>query len=345
MKTTAMQVLLTAALFCAAPACAVTFDFATVGNAGNAADPQTGFGSVSYSFAISKTEVTNAQYVEFLNAVASTDSFGGSDPTLYSTDMGTSTWGGITRSGTAGSYTYAVKSPAIGLGPGGSDYSYDNKPVVFVSFLDAMRFTNWLHNGQESGGTETGTYTIDNGFNEIRTSGARFWIPSEDEWYKAAYYDPNAGGGIGTYYDYPTSTNAPPNNYVPTADTGNSANFFDSAYTTGSVSYPMTDVGAYSLSESPYGTFDQGGNVLEWNEGDIVTFSRGLRGGEWGEYSFLDAYHRILAIPLNSTTSIGFRIATVPEPRNGLLGLMAVLGPLLRITAIRRQTFFGGPRG
>ena len=199
-RNLALTLLFTAV--CCAPAKAATFDWATVGTPGNADDTHgDGYGGVDYTYRISKHEVTNAQYTEFLNAVAATDTYG-----LYNTAMGSDSWGGITRSGDSGSYTYSVKAPAVGHGPGGSDYTYDNKPMVYVSFIDAMRFVNWLHNGQGSGGTESGVYTIGTGTNEVRSAGAKFWIPSEDEWYKAAYYDPNGNGGSGAYYDYPTST-------------------------------------------------------------------------------------------------------------------------------------------
>ncbi len=330
-----MLTLLLAALCCAPAHAAVTFDWATVGNPGNADDIHgAGYGGVDGIYRISKTEVTNAQYTEFLNAVAATDSFGGSDPTLYNTSMGSSTWGGILRSGSAGSYTYSVKPAAVGAGPGGADgddYTYANKPVVYVSFFDAMRFTNWLHNGQGSGGTETGVYNISDGLSEVRAADAKYWIPSEDEWYKAAYYDPNAGGGSGAYYCYPTSTNGVPNNNLPSADTGNSANFFDSGYTTGDSSYPMTDVGAYALSESPYGTFDQGGNVWEWNETVISPSFRGLRGGSWSTDDFdLRAAFRNSFSPTSESGNIGFRVATVPEPSTVLMGALAAVGLLLR---------------
>ncbi|MCA9232439.1 MAG: SUMF1/EgtB/PvdO family nonheme iron enzyme, partial [Planctomycetales bacterium] len=209
------------------PIRAVTFDWATIQDLNNPDDIYDGgFGRVGHAYRISKHEVSNAQYAEFLNAVAATDANG-----LYHPAMGLNTQGGITRSGLAGSYTYAVKLPAVGQGPSGSDYTYDNKPVVYVSFLSAMRFVNWLENGQGSGGTESGVYTIGNGTNEVRSASANYWIPSEDEWYKAAYYDPNGGGGSGVYYGYPLSTFAIPNNNPPSADTGNSANFHDNGYT------------------------------------------------------------------------------------------------------------------
>jgi sulfatase modifying factor 1 len=113
----------------------VTFDWATVGNPGNEGEVQSQgtFGAVAHTYNISKTEVTNAQYTDFLNAVADTDT-----NALYSTLMDSSTRGGITRTGSSGSYTYAVKSDSIGNSPGGTDYTYGNKPVVYVSFFDAM---------------------------------------------------------------------------------------------------------------------------------------------------------------------------------------------------------------
>jgi formylglycine-generating enzyme required for sulfatase activity len=335
MKSAAALILLTFALFYAAPAHAATFDWATVGNPGNADDIHgDGYGGVDYTYRISKHEVTNAQYAEFLNAVASTDSFGGGDPTLYSPSMGSSTWGGITRSGSAGSYTYAVKSPAVGQGPGSSAYTYNNKPVVYVSFFDAMRFVNWLHNGQGSGGTETGVYNISGGLSETRSASAKYWIPSEDEWYKAAYYDPSAGGGSGGYYDYPMSSDNVPNNHLPTADTGNSGNFYHGDYTTGNSLYPFTDVGAYARSTSPYGTFDQGGNVLEWiEEVNPLTLKRLLRGGP-GDYVFeLHAAESGGAYPpTGEDSTIGFRVAStiIPEPSTMLLGALAAGGLLMR---------------
>jgi formylglycine-generating enzyme required for sulfatase activity len=66
------------------PALAVTIDWVTVGLPGNMADEQTGFGAVDYTYRISKYEVTNAQYVEFLNAVAASDPNG-----LYNSEMAT----------------------------------------------------------------------------------------------------------------------------------------------------------------------------------------------------------------------------------------------------------------
>jgi len=345
MKTTATSAFFAATLtlvLCfasAADAATVTFDWATVGNPGNVGDvqPQGTFGAVDNTYRISKTEVTNSQYTKFLNAVADTDTNG-----LYSTGMSSSTRGGITRSGSSGGYTYTVKADSIGNGPGGADgddYTYGNKPVVYVSFFDAMRFTNWLENGQPTGPqgagtTEAGAYTLGSGTDEVRNPSATYVIPSEDEWYKAAYYDPNKSGGAG-YYNYATSTDNVPNNNLPSSDTGNSASFrVGSAYATGSGSYPMTDVGAYALSGSPYGTYDQSGNVTEWNETVIGLSSRGLRDGNWlNAFNSLPASIRNNISPNYENLDVGFRVASVasiPEPSTLLLGALASPGLLMR---------------
>ena len=121
---------------------AVTFDWATVGNPGNAGElsgegaggygPDAIVGGVDHTYRIGKYEVTAGQYTEFLNAVAATDPYG-----LYNTNMWSNTYGcKIERTGTDGSYSYSVAADRA------------NRPVNYVSFFDAMRFANWLHNGQ-----------------------------------------------------------------------------------------------------------------------------------------------------------------------------------------------------
>src|SRR5262249_50686067 len=151
----------------------------------------------------------------------------------------------------------------------------ENKPVVYVNWYDALRFANWLNNGQGSGDTETGAYTLlggkivpTNGPSITRNPGATWFLPSESEWYKAAYYNPASS----SYFAYPTPSNPAPAAQAPPGN-ANSANY----------SFAVNDLsnaGAYSNARSPYGTFDQGGNVWEWNEALNNSF-RAIRGGSW----------------------------------------------------------------
>jgi formylglycine-generating enzyme required for sulfatase activity len=335
MNINAVLSLLVAAYFCCAGANAVTIRTVPIGNPGNPGDvqPQGTFGSVPYNFRIGTTEVTNAQYVEFLNAVAATDTY-----FVYKT--GYFRHNNIVRSGSPGSFTYAVKpADIVQSGPlAGTTYSYDEKPVAYVSSGDAMRFANWLHNGQPTGAqnastTEDGAYTLNGAVtNEAlvavtRNAAARWWLPNEDEWYKAAYYDGLNGG----YYAYPTGNDSTPNNNHPASDTGNSANY---STATDDSNYPMTNVGAYMLSKSPYGTFDQGGNVWEWNETHVAIFgpSRGLRGGSYS-FPVLDlqaSTGRNYKFASGFVDYVGFRVAGIPEPGCFTLGVMALLMLSLR---------------
>ena len=263
-----------ALLLCSATAHAVvTFDWATVGNPGNGPDQlytvtDQHLVRSRYTYRISKYEVTNDQYTEFLNAV---DPMGTNPNSVYNSNMGSDARGGIAfNAGAASGSKYSTKT------------NMGNKPVNYVSFFDAMRFTNWLENGQptDGSGTESGVYTIGNGLNETRAPGATFFIPSEDEWYKAAYYQPAAqGGDTDNYWLYPTASNS-----VPTIATANAvgdisnpganvANYARGADWNGQNGNVTTVGSAGPLSASFYGTFDQGGNVWEWNEAVIVRLS------------------------------------------------------------------------
>lgn len=282
---------------------AVNVEFVWVGNAGNAND-STGFGAVAYNYKIAKNETTIGQYAEFLNAKAKSDPYA-----LYNTSMTTSYIYGISRSGVSGAYTYTVN-------PGSA-----NKPITYVSWFDAARFCNWLHNGQGNGSTETGAYTLNGAMSGIylKNPDATYWIPSEDEWYKAAYYDATKGG-TGGYWRYPTQSDALGGNMIGAA---NSANYYDRNY----VGYPdmaLTDMGAYGAnSESFYGTNDQGGNVWEWNDA-VIGSSRGLRGGAWGSNgSYLVSSDRNKGTPVTQNPNMGFRVATVPEPSCVVLMILA----------------------
>lgn len=80
----------------ALPAGQTSLQLVPVGNAGNPNNPMSlQPGSVSYNYNISKFETTIGQYVEFLNAVATTDTYN-----LYSPSMASdATVAGIVRTG------------------------------------------------------------------------------------------------------------------------------------------------------------------------------------------------------------------------------------------------------
>ena len=287
MKPPIFTCAIVAALITSASA-SITIDWVDVGNPGNAADPLTGHGAVGYAYQIGKYEVTNAQYGAFLNAAAKTDSYG-----LYNSSMSSY---GITQSGSSSSYTYSVTGALA------------NCPVVYVSWFDAARFANWMMNGQGNGDMENGAYTLGGATSGIITAniGAQVYLPSESEWYKAAYYNATSQ----TYSLYPNGQNT-----ITTAD----ANYNSSG---------SKDVGSYSSNPSSYGTFDQGGNVFEWND-TIIDSARGLRGGSWGNVDF----GLLRSSPSNGFGAYGnsssydyytgFRLASVPEPTSVVLSMLA----------------------
>ncbi len=298
----------------AVPTHAVTIDWVTVGDPGNAADT-TGYGAVADSFQVMKFEFTNQQYTAFLNSVAATDSY-----SLYSTGMGSNARGGITRSGSQGTYSYSVKT------------NMGDKPVNYVSWFDVARVANWLTNGATiSSSTETGAYTLVNGQTfgtaPARNPGATFYIPTLDQWYKAAYY--KGGSTSAGYWDYATQSDTAPAGV--TADstgigsaggTGNSANYMGMADWNGQ-NGNVTTVGTNG-GASAYGAFDMGGNVYEWNDLTGAAGSqRGLRGGYWFDsvIELSASSGRPPDSPLVEDSATGLRLAAVPEPSTCIMAL------------------------
>ncbi len=294
---------------------ATIVDFIPIGAPGNACEPQaaTGlpggcFGSVASSYLIGTHEVTNRQYALFLNAV---DPSGANALGLYNTLMGSDPInGGINATGTGFGARYAVK-------PGFAD-----RPVTWVSWYDSARFANWMHNGTTLfADTENGAYTLlggtpipSNGATVVRNPGAIFFLPSEDEWYKAAYYDTRTA----SFLENPFANGAAAVCEAP-AGGPNSANCGDALP-------GVTDVGSYPAAIGPNGTFDQGGNVWEWNDTGILS-GRGQRGGSWGvDPDILAAPARGGAGANLETGFIGFRVAMIPEPATSLLLLAGMLG-------------------
>jgi sulfatase modifying factor 1 len=280
-----------------------------VGNPGNAPDPATGFGAVDYSYNIGTYDVTNSQYVAFLNSNVP----GGetADPlVLYNSNMSNGTYGGTTyNSGAASGSKYSV------MGSNGQN------PVNYVTWYDTLRFANWLENHQVAGMTETGAYQLLGGtptpsnFATItRSATATVFLPSENEWCKAAYYDP----GLSSYYRFATGTNTPPTATGPTS-APNSVN---------SLLFPdgpdnLTAVGAYSGTTSPYGAYDMAGDVYQWNEALINSTVRGVRGGSFSDGNGLLSSLRLAADPTTEFNGFGFRVASVPEPGTGVLAAFA----------------------
>lgn len=291
---------------------AIDISTVVVGDPGNAND-DTDLGGVSYSYRIGTYEVTNSQYTTFLNAKASSDPYG-----LYSSEMGSPSLGGIDQMGSDGNYSYSVKT------------GFENKPVNYVSFWDAARFTNWL----TTGGTENGVYDLNGVI--APTSGViernmEAWnkggvaIASENEWYKAAYYQPaGAGGPTDSYWTYPTASNS-----ITTAD----ANYGNSVGT-------LTDAGTYAGSTSYYGTHDQGGNVWEWNDTEDAT-QRGFRGGSYADASdALRATDRNFIDPDGEGADLGFRVSSlepIPEP-SAYAAILGCLGLTIALTRRRGRS-------
>ncbi|MDC0251754.1 formylglycine-generating enzyme family protein [bacterium] len=286
-------------------------EMVTVGNPGNGPDagntnePNT-YGAVAETFQIGKYEVTNAQYAVFLNAVAATDTYG-----LFNSNMESDVRGGIRRTGADGSYRYTAKSAM-----------YD-KPVNLVNWFDCARFCNWLHNGMLSGAqdartTEQGAYTLDgatSGVSITRNAGAKYHLPSENQWYKAAYYEP--GGDTDDYWLYPTRSNSIPTEGTVNAfgeitnDTANIANYNSGADWNGSNGNVTTVGSGGAGSASFYDAFDMGGNLWEWNDAVISVSFRGLRGGSW-DFNENDqrSSNRQSFNTANVGFNIGFRVAS-----------------------------------
>lgn len=267
-------------------------EWVRVGHPGNISDLETGRGCVPHEYEIASAEITNAQYATFLNAVARRhDRY-----RLFVQDMATGVVGGINRRRKDNDYVYAAK-------PG-----YEHRPVTYLSWFSLARYANWRHYGmpqgqQEIGVTEgsptRGAYDT-SGFEVFqqdrgpavvdatlfaRNRGARYFIPSDDEWVKAAYYDP-ARRGWQKYWRYPGRADVPPANR---GESARKANFQADTLGEGPPYY-VSEVGRFGAG-GYYDVRDLGGNVWEWVETwrglgdgdcwrcDVAT--KGLRGGSF----------------------------------------------------------------
>lgn len=209
----------------------------------------------------------------------------------------------------------------------------DDMPATGVTWFESATFVNWLNTSQGY----TPAYKFNDGAfelwqsgdagynpsNPFRNSQAFYFLPSADEWYKAAYYDSVAG----VYYDYPTGSDTPP------VAVGNGTAVGTAVYGQLSSQGPANTMLSGGLS--PYGTMGQGGNAFEWEEttfdlkNDSSSSDRGVRGGGWWvlrSSSFSSSIRVRGASPSIETEGVGFRVASViPEPTSLILALLPLV--------------------
>jgi formylglycine-generating enzyme required for sulfatase activity len=168
------------------------YNFATIGDIDQINnDSSRPYGRVNYEYSLGKYAITNNEYVEFLNAIASIND----QYTIYSSVMDTDLRSGITRTTLpGGSFEYSAKT------------NMGDKPVNCINLYSAMRFCNWLHN-EKTGVTEDGAYDMSLA-NPLRKIDAKYYLPNRNEWYKAAFY--KAGGPDAGYWDYATESDTIP---------------------------------------------------------------------------------------------------------------------------------------
>jgi hypothetical protein len=299
-------------------------DFVTVGAAGNRHTipeevPQAPWvqrGAVDYQYRLSRTEITIGQFAEFVTA------YQAARPGLYLSQDADE----------------VGRSEYLGVGPSGADYNpahsqYPNQP----SWRMAARFCNWLHNGKinerwafESGAYDTSTF----GFNPnigytdqfTRSPGARFWIPSINEWVKGVFYDPNRyGAGQGGYWSFTNSSETLPISGLPGEGGETNAGF----------NVPPNDfmnVGAYPNSQSPWGLLDTSGGTTEYTEDyspqSTLRSSAGTYYADWGYFlGESPVLGGSTGLNPNSGGFGGLRLASaVPAPGAVVLGALAAIG-------------------
>ena len=220
-----------------------------------------------------------------------------------------------------------------------------NKPATSVSWNEAARFVNWLNTS--TGGFDAYKFTTSgvnddialwttadtldyDSANPYRSKRATYVLPSYNEWYKAAYYDPSNS----TYYDYTTGSNTAPTAVASGTGAGTAV------YNGQSGPADVTQAGGLS----PYGVMGLGGNVREWEESSqnlansSVSSSRGIRGGYWFSISngLSSSTRDVSGLPRFGNADLGFRVASlssdapppVPEPSMMVIGMVFGLGGL-----------------
>ena len=297
-------------------------DFVTIGDPGNPVDTGTtgsyfsSYGAVGYTFRMGTYEVSR----DMITKANATVGSGGGGLGITLQDM--ASFGG----------------------------NIGTRPATGVNWNEAARFVNWLNTSQsyapaykftlqpgDVGYTANANIALwqagDPGYdasNPYRNSAAYYFLPSENEWYKAAFYS----GSGSTYYDYATQQNAPT---TPT-EVGSGTADGSVVYGQFSVTGPANIDLAGGLSH--YGTMGQNGNVWELQESaftapnDNPSVGRAVRGGAWGGPEFnLRSSFRSFGDPTLEDNSVGFRVASVPEPSCAVL----MIGSGLILLARRRR--------
>ncbi len=291
--------------FAAGTANEFTIDFVPISGATN---PSIGYGIVNYDYRMGTYEITNDQWNKFTASL-------GVPVTGYPSSA----------------YDYDFKDWGTGT---------TNVPTNSLSWYEAAQFVNWLNTstGHQAAYKFTGTqgtsnYTFapwsvgDGGYdasNPYRNSSAYYFLPTENEWVKAAYWN---GTSLQTL-----ATKAG-ESLTQGHGTGTGWNYYDNGYATNP--YGPWSVG--SGSQELNGTYDMMGNNWEWMESPYSTgdygagSSRGLRGGNWYSASGnLQSSSRGNGIdPTYEDVNIGFRVASVPEPGSITLLLCVAAGGLL----------------
>jgi hypothetical protein len=278
-----------------------TIDFVNIGNAGNAAD-STGFGAVPYEYRVGTYEIPR-------DAITKATASGMTDVT-------------------AGALSVDGGSAAAWTG---------NQPAALISWYEAAAFVNWLNTSTgktaaydlawDGSAWSMNLWSNDNawtlgGENLYRHKDAYYFLPSENEWYKAAYYNQSGSN----YFLYPTASSSIPTAVASGTDAGTAV--YDQPWEPGPASVDLAG------GLSTYGTMGQGGNVFEWHEsafdGSNSSSSelRAIRGGYWGNTTEVDLSSsvRVNGHPALEGDSIGFRVSSVPEPSTYALLLMTGAG-------------------
>lgn len=326
-----------AVVLCAVMTCGVAaadvdplsgIDFVTITSPGNAAwggngtlgDSAVGRGSVGYEYRIGRMEVTSAQWAEFFSA-AFNRPVNDRIPHVGLPEF----WGASSAAGTVpGGVRFVTSSATANLPAGG------------ISWRTAAIYCNWLHNGKStdrlaflSGAYDVSTFSyFGNIFQDqaAHSPGARYYIPTWDEWLKAVHYDPNktnADGSVGGWWSWANSSEQPPV-YGPPGVSVNgqpttSGGLWDSDNFPGFNPF-ATPLGSYPQATSSWGLLDTSGGTSEWTE-SISTIDASIRtrifdGSAWASSEPISdrIFGRGGDFPNVPTFDYGFRIAAVVVP-------------------------------